>query len=287
MLHRSTIQLLRLPFSFFLMPVYWFALSMVPEVNVLKAILIFILLHVFLYPSSNGYNSYMDRDESSIGGIERPMQPTRQLFYTTVVLDMAAALISFVICVPFAIAFIVYIICSRLYSYRHIRLKRFAVWGYLTVIINQGALTFWMVYVGTNANKATPFPWIACVAAAFLIGGFYPITQVYQHEADAKDGVQTISMLLGIRGTFVFCAIMYLIAFGLLFVYFQHTLQLARFGLLQAFFIPVLLYFFYWVNKVWKNRSAADFKHTMQMNWLAAGCTNLAFITLFILNYIG
>jgi len=287
MLRHSTIQLLRLPFSFFLMPVYWFALSMIPEVNIAKAILIFILLHLFLYPSSNGYNSYMDRDESSIGGIEHPMQPTRQLFYTTVVLDIAAALISFIVSVPFAIAFLVYIICSRLYSYRGIRLKRFAVWGYLTVIINQGALTFWMVYVGANADATTPFPWIACIAAAFLIGGFYPITQVYQHEADTKDGVQTISMLLGVRGTFVFCAIMYLIAFGLLFVYFQHSLQLVRFGLLQVFFVPVLLYFFYWVTKVWKNKAAADFKHTMQMNWLAACCTNLAFITLFILNYIG
>ncbi|TKK70400.1 prenyltransferase [Ilyomonas limi] len=269
------------------MPVYWFALSMVPEVNLFKAILIFILLHLFLYPSSNGYNSYMDRDESSIGGIEHPMQPTKQLFYTTVVLDIAAALLSFIISVPFAIAFIIYIICSRLYSYRKIRLKRFAVGGYLTVIINQGALTFWMVYNGANTNTTTPFPWIACLAAAFLIGGFYPITQVYQHEADAKDGVQTISMLLGIRGTFVFCATMYVIAFGLLFVHFQYTLQLVRFALLQIFFIPVLIYFFYWVTQVWKHKAAADFKHTMQMNWLAAGCTNLAFITLFILNYIG
>src|SRR5205085_10859893 len=113
-----------------------------------------------------------DRDESSIVGIEHPMQPTRQLFYTTVVLDIAAAVIALMVNVPFAIAFIVYIICSRLYSYRGIRLKRFAVWGYLTVIINQGALTFWMVYVGANADATTTFPWVACIAAAFLIGGF-------------------------------------------------------------------------------------------------------------------
>jgi 1,4-dihydroxy-2-naphthoate octaprenyltransferase len=229
----------------------------------------------------------MDRDESSIGGIEHPMQPTRQLFYTTIVLDITAALLAFMVNVSFALFFLVYIICSRLYSYRGIRLKRFPVWGYLTVILNQGALTFSMVYVGANSNAAAPFPWIACVAAAFLIGGFYPITQVYQHEADARDNVKTISMLLGIRGTFVFCAAMYSIAFGLLFVHYQHTAQLARFGLLQVFFIPVLIYFFIWVVKVWKNRAAADFKHTMRMNWLASGCTNLAFITLFILNYIG
>ncbi len=285
MLHRSTIQLLRLPFSFFLMPVYWFAVSMVPQVNVAKAILIFVLLHLFLYPSSNGYNSYMDRDETPVGGIASPLQPTRQLFYTTVVLDVLAVVLSFIISVPFAIAFIVYVVCSRLYSYRGVRLKRFAIAGYLTVIINQGALTFWMVYTGANTVSSADFPHIACTAAAFLIGGFYPITQVYQHEADAKDGVQTISMLLGVRGTFVFCAVMYVIAFGLLFAHFQYAHQVIHFMLLQLFFIPVLIYFFYWVMKVWKDKANADFKQTMRMNWLAASCTNAAFITLLIVNY--
>lgn len=287
MLQRSTVQLLRFPFSFFLMPVYWFALSMLPAVDWVHAVLIFVLLHLFLYPSSNGYNSYMDRDKGSIGGIEHPLQPTRQLFYTTVLLDVAAVLLSFMVSLPFALGLVVYIIFSRLYSYRGIRLKQFPVWGYITVVLNQGALTFWMVYIGAGDGTSGAFPWIACIAAAFLIGGFYPITQVYQHQADAGDGVQTISMLLGIRGTFVFCAMIYLIAFGLLFVHFRNTLQLPKFLLLQVFFIPVLFYFLQWAIQVWKNSATADFKHTMRMNWLAAGCTNLAFITIFILNYIG
>lgn len=287
MLHRSTIQLLRFPFSFFLMPVYWFALSLVPQVSIVQASLIFVLLHLFLYPASNGYNSYMDRDEESIGGLEHPLQPTQQLFYTTIILDVAGSLLAWLAGWQFAVGFLVYILFSRLYSYRKIRLKRFAIWGYLTVVFNQGALTFWMVYTGAGENSGVSFPWVACIAAAFLIGGFYPITQVYQHRADAQDGVRTISMLLGIRGTFVFCAAMYLVAFGLLFVHFQHTKRVGSFILLQLFFIPVLIYFFYWVKKVWHNVAAANFMHTMQMNWLASACTNLAFITLFILHNFG
>ena len=70
MLQKSTITLLRIPFSFFLMPVFFFSLSQVPEINYAKALLIFIILHFIMYPASNGYNSYMDNDEESIGMLE-------------------------------------------------------------------------------------------------------------------------------------------------------------------------------------------------------------------------
>lgn len=269
------------------MPVFWFSLSFVPEINWLNAAIIFFLLHILLYPASNGYNSYMDRDDASIGGIEKPLQPTRELFIVTIVMDVIAAGLSFVISTWFAVAFIFYIVCSRLYSYRGIRLKRFAIIGYLTVIMNQGALTFFMVYHGADVHLTTNVPLQGLAAASFLIGGFYPITQVYQHETDKLDGVQTISMLLGKRGTFIFCGFMYAIALAILFFYYGKLQQLNSFIVLQIFFIPVLVFFIRWVFKVWKNEENADFKHTMQMNWLASTCTSLAFITLLILHQIG
>lgn len=287
MLRKSTLQLLRFPFSYFLMPVYWFALSLTPHIHWGRAVLIFCLIHLLLYPASNGYNSFMDRDETPVGGIKNPMQPTRQLFWTTVVMDIIGAVISLFISYPFLMAFVVYIVFSRLYSYRGIRLKRFAVLGYLTVIINQGALVFFMVYHGASSMLTTQVPWQCMAIASLLIGGFYPVTQIYQHEADKKDGVNTISMALGKRGTFVFCALLYAAAFGLLFLYFRQRQQLSQFAVLGVFFIPVVVVFIRWAIQVWKDETTADFKHTMQMNWLAGTCTNLAFITLLILQTIG
>lgn len=286
MLSRSTIQLLRFPFSYFLMPVFWFALSFVQEINWGMAALIFVLLHFFLYPASNGYNSFMDRDETSIGGVAKPMQPTKQLFYTTVVMDVVGVVLSFFVSVYFAAGYVFYIVCSRLYSYRRIRLKRFAVLGYITVIINQGVLIFCMVYHGADKNLTLNFPWMICIAAGFLIGGFYPITQIYQHDADKKDGVKTMSMLLGKKGTFVFCAIMYAIAFGLLFDCYYEMNLLRDFLMLCLFFIPVIIFFLKWFLQVVKNISAADFKHTMRMNVIASSCTNFAFIILTIIHHL-
>jgi 1,4-dihydroxy-2-naphthoate octaprenyltransferase len=284
---RSTIQLLRFPFSFFLMPVFWFALSCLKEIDILKAVLIFCIVHLLLYPSSNGYNSYMDRDTESIGGIKHPMAPEKELFYVTVLLDLVAIILSFMISVSFAAMLACYIICSRLYSYRGVRLKKYPITGYLTVILNQGGLMFAMVYLGSSAFQNGSLPWLVVTAACFLIGGFYPITQVYQHQQDKKDGVRTISILLGIKGTFVFCAAMYLIAFLLLFIYYRQAGQLSSFGILQIFFLPVLAYYIKWVWNVWRNEALADFFHTMRMNWIASACTNLGFITLLILHQFG
>ena len=58
---------LRIPFSFFLLPIYLFALSQSPAVDVTKAWWVFFILHFMLFPASNAYNSYYDKDEGSIG----------------------------------------------------------------------------------------------------------------------------------------------------------------------------------------------------------------------------
>src|SRR5688572_18110570 len=117
MIKFSTIQLLRFPFSFFLMPVYWFALSQVAEINVQHAILIFIILHLLVYPASNGYNSFMDRDTESIGGIKNPQQPTRQLYYFTLLLDGTSLILSLLISPYFFGGILLFIAASRAYSY--------------------------------------------------------------------------------------------------------------------------------------------------------------------------
>lgn len=281
---RSTLQLLRFHFSFFLMPVYWFALSQVKEIKWGDAILIFIILHLLVYPASNGYNSYMDRDTSSIGGIKNPLQPTIQLFYVTVIMDVLAIMLGLLITPLFALGIFLYILASRSYSYRKIRLKKYPVAGFLTVVIFQGAVTFFLVYHGGSSNHTTGVPVIAMTAASLLIGGIYPLTQIYQHQADLEDGVKTISYKLGYKGTFLFTGIIYVLAFTMLGTQFFLDHQWNRFMLLQIFMAPVLVYYFIWFSKVWKNDKEASFKNTMRMNLVASVCTNSGFITLLTLH---
>lgn len=287
MLQKSTVTLLRIPFSFFLMPVFFFALSQVPVINYPKAILIFIILHFIMYPASNGYNSYMDSDDESIGMLEKPPKPTRQLFYLTAVLDIMAVVLSLFVNLIFTLCIIANILASRAYSYRGIRLKKYPVIGFLTVIIFQGAITYFMVYHGARDSRLTTddIPLHGMLISSLLFGGFYPLTQIYQHEQDLKDGVQTISYKLGINGTFVFSGIMYALAELALFIYFNNRQQLEHFTILQISFVPVLAYFIYWWRKVTVNRANANFRYSFRMNIVAASSTNAAFILLYILNH--
>lgn len=283
---QSTLQLLRFHFSFFLMPVFWFALSEVNNIYWPNAILIFIILHLLVYPASNGYNSFMDRDTSSIGGLKNPLAPTKQLFFATILLDILAVFLSFFISAIFAIGIILYILASKAYSYRKIRLKKFPIIGYLTVVIFQGGLTFFLVFFGSQAESPFQVPFLGLLAAALLIGGFYPLTQIYQHHADKSDGVTTISYLLGYKGTFVFTGIVYAFAFSTLALLYYFQSEFMNFIILQIFMIPVIVYFFIWFSKVIKNTNEADFKNTMRMNILASTCSNLGFITILILKLI-
>jgi len=281
-MQKSTVQLLRFHFSFFLLPVYLFSLSRVAYTNWWHALLIFAILHLLVYPASNGYNSYMDRDQTSIGGIKNPMPPTLELYIVTLIMDAVAVILSFFISWPFALGILLYILASRAYSYRGIRLKKYPFAGYLTVVIFQGAVTYWLVYHGCHEPVTLQVPGSGMLAASLLIGGFYPLTQVYQHEADAKDGVKSISRRLGYRGTFVFTAIVYTMALMVLAYHFFYELDGDKFIVLATCMLPVLVYFFIWARKVWKNVSAASFANTMRMNLLASVCTNTGFLILVI-----
>jgi len=282
-LRRSTIQLLRFHFSLFLLPVFLFALSQVKNIDWTHAAIVFFILHVLVYPASNGYNSYMDKDETPIGGLSKPMQPTKQLFYATVIMDILAVTLSFIFSFYFAVGVLLYILASRAYSFRGIRLKKFPITGYLTVILFQGAVTFFLSYHGCSADKTLHVPFWPMIASTFLIGGYYPLTQVYQHEDDLNDGVQTISYKLGKKGTFVFCGIVFALATAAMFFTFEEQKQSKLFFIFVICMQPMVLFFMQWIMKVWKDGSKADFRNSLWMNLLASCCTTICFVILIIM----
>jgi 1,4-dihydroxy-2-naphthoate octaprenyltransferase len=283
-LRPSTLQLLRFHFSLFLLPVYLFAISQVPVVNWLTAALCFAILHLLVYPSSNGFNSYMDRDDTPIGGLKAPMQPTKELFYVTVLMDVLAVVLSLIISVFFALGMLLYILASRAYSYRGIRLKRLPIAGFITVFLFQGALIFFCTYHAAHEQHTLAVPLLPCLTASLLIGASYPLTQIYQHEQDKQDGVITLSYQLGKRGTFVFSMSLFLLA--TVCMYFVLKAQANYFLLFLLCMFPVVLFFLAWMRAVWKDETAADFRNSLRMNVVSTICMLLYFSTLIILKHI-
>ena len=286
---KSTLLHLRIPFSFFLMPVYLFALAVSPNFDESQILWTFVIIHLFLYPASNGYNSYFDKDEKSIGGLKNPPPVNKGLYSAALLFDAIALVLSYLkVNLLFTTMILVYGLVSKAYSHPAIRLKKFAIGGWLVTGLFQGCFTFLMCYVGINDYgidsllKAKVL--IPGILTSIMLWGNYPMTQVYQHEEDAKHGDFTLSRMLGIRGTFIFVQTVFGCA-AIGFVFFFKTYYELRFG--YAFLIalaPVVLYFMYWFAKVLKDETEADFKHTMLLNLVSAVCLSSFFIYFFLEN---
>ena len=225
----------------------------------------------------------MDQDETPIGGLPAPLQPTRQLFYVSVIMDVAAVMVSLLISNIFAVGILLYILASRAYSYRGIRLKKFPVLGFLTVFVFQGALVFFITYHGADYKNTWHVPFLPCIISSLLIGALYPLTQVYQHEEDKKDGVVTISYLLGKKGTFILSMALFLSATMLMYVLFNQKEQVKFFYLFLLVLLPVVLFFLYWMKKVWQVQEEANFKNSLRMNMLSTLCTTAFFVIIIVL----
>jgi 1,4-dihydroxy-2-naphthoate octaprenyltransferase len=285
---KNTITLLRIPFSFLLMPVFILALSQTQDIELFYAVVSFLIIHILVYPASNGYNSYIDKDESPIGGLEKPPLPTKALFRMTLFMDVLALVLSFVLIGKlFSLCILLYILASRAYSSKQIRLKKYPFLGFFVVMFFQGAFTFYMCSLGISNSEfvfSNPNTYLM-IACSLQIAGAYPLTQIYQHHEDYKEGVVTLSYLLGYKGTFIFTALMFGVCNLFYYLYFSATEKTHHFYLLQLFFVPLLVFFSYWFIQVLKTNSAANYKNTMRMNIIAALCMNSCFFILFILNH--
>lgn len=286
------IQHLRIPFSFFLLPVYLFALVISPNFTADGIIYTFVILHFFIYPASNAYNSYFDKDEKSIGILKNPPPVTLGLYYTSILFDFIGIALAWLISPFFATLVFIYGMVSKAYSHPGIRLKKYPWIGWLTAGLFQGVFSFYMAYVGiNNYSPEISFSWKVIfpglLTSLFLLGS-YPMTQIYQHDEDSKRGDKTLSLLLGVKGTFIFTMVFFLIAtlgFEYYFiVYFTKAIAVA----FLLFMSPAVLYFLLWFYLVNKNANYNNYKWTMGLNFLSSLCMNAFFIYMFLeTSYIG
>jgi 1,4-dihydroxy-2-naphthoate octaprenyltransferase len=287
MFSRSTWLHLRIPFSYFLMPVYLFALGVSSHPNPSRMFWSFIIVHFFLYPASNGYNSYFDKDEKSIGGLKNPPPVNKGLYNTALGFDAIAIILGFIkINALFAVMILMFGLVSKAYSHPGIRLKKYAIGGWLVAGLFQGFFTFVMCYAGINnvaiGNTLQSNVLLPAALTSVMLWGNYPMTQVYQHEEDTLHGDHTMSRMLGIRGTFVFVQVVFALA-AIGFVLYFRSFYSMDYG--YAFLValsPVVLFFMYWFYQVYRDESKADFSNTMRLNFISATCLNAFFIYFFL-----
>ena len=277
---------LRVPFSFFLLPIFWFAVSQSPAPDWERTVAVLLIVHLLLYPASNAYNSYFDKDEGSIGGLEKPPPVTKALYWASWALDIVALILGVFVNGSFVVYLLVYGFITKAYSHERIRLKKYPVFSWLLISGLQGGITYVMTCLSINN-----LPLSAVTQPRLLFGGLlgilnlmalYPITQVYQHEEDARRGDRTISQMLGVRGTFVCAILLFSLSMAAFYVYFGGSFY---FYLYVLCLIPAMAYFLRWFRQVYYDSRRADYRSTMRMMWTAGVCQNVFFLLLAILTH--
>jgi 1,4-dihydroxy-2-naphthoate octaprenyltransferase len=271
------------------MPTYLFALNCAEKPILWKTVLVFFILHFLLYPASNSYNSYYDRDTDSIGLLKNPPPVEKELLTVSLMLDALAVLFSLLIGWLFTAAVFFYGLASKAYSHNKIRVKKMPVLSLIGVGFIQGAFTFLLSFWGIQDISITEILntqiLFAAVISSLFLTAAYPMTQVYQHKADGERGDISFSMLLGIKGTFLFCAVFIALAIVCFVLYF-----LSYYGLLiAAFFIlfiaPVAAFFAYWMVITFRDKSKANYDNTMRLNFISSTALNTFMILLMAANH--
>ena len=119
--------------------------------------------------------------------------------------------------------------------------------------------------------------WLAAMLCTLNLLAVYPITQIYQHDEDARRGDLTMSRLLGLGGTFVCAVLMFSLSLTGFYVFFSGQWP---FFALMGFLTPAILFFVVWYSRVHQDAARADFRSAMTMTLLAGLGLNGFFLML-------
>ena len=198
---------LRLPFQLLLAPVFLWGWLLAGDAEADSEpglgwtfLLALVAFHVFLYGGATAFNSYYDRDEGPVGGLERPPAVVPELLPFALAVKAIGWGVAALVNWPFFLAYGGFLGLSLAYSHPLVRLKARPIPSLLAVGLGQGVLAFlggWAARRGEVVSALGPVGVVGAVAATLLVLGSYPLTQVYQMEEDRARGDRSLAVAWG------------------------------------------------------------------------------------------
>jgi 4-hydroxybenzoate polyprenyltransferase len=159
---------------------------------------------VMLNGGTLAYNSAWDRDAEAVAYLRQPPPPPPWLARTSLLGMAGGATLGFWLVGPgFGLVTALCVALSVAYSHPRPRWKGRPGLDLLTNMLGYGAgttaagLLTGRAALPQGIPAAGPDAGLHCLAFALLFGSFYPLTQIYQMEADRARGDRTLSTRLG------------------------------------------------------------------------------------------
>lgn len=198
---RSYWQLLRLPYQLQLAPIFgWGYLlaggRLYTQGEVLRFFIVFICFHIGCFGGLTALNSYYDRDESAVGGLWQPPVPPRHLFIFAWLVQIFGVLPLLWIEFVLAEIYVGILLLALGYSHPGARWKGHSFKSLIVVAVGQGVLDS---VAGALTAPIVQWHGAICfgvVGATLMVIAFYPLTQLFQIEADRREGDNTLAHML-------------------------------------------------------------------------------------------
>ena len=268
---------LRLPFQILLSPIFLWGYLLAggrPEPRLLVAYLSF---HFFGYAGGTAFNSAYDRDEGPIGGLAAPPPVPQRLLGFSLIWQAAGFALALLVNPVFATIYAVMFLLSVAYSHPAVRWKGKPALALITVALGQGVLAClggWAAARGEVVSAWAPIGALTVGAATLITTGFYPLTEIYQVEEDARRGDRTLAIWLGPRNAFRFA--LTLIGCGALLAF---ALIASRFGLAEALLLGAASVAVVAIVRAWGARyEASAVMYNFRMIMRLYAFTSIAFL---------
>jgi 4-hydroxybenzoate polyprenyltransferase len=267
---------LRLHFQILLAPIFLWGFFLAGAKPNLTFWIAFVAFHFCLYGGTTAFNSYYDRDEGPVGGLEKPPPVVSALLPFSLILQAIGALLAALVNPPFLVIYLIIFVMGAAYSHPRTRWKGHPLGGLATVALGQGVLASlggWVV-ANPDLSAIAPLHWIGLIAASAITVGFYPLTQIYQIDEDLARGDLTFAAWVGPRGSFVYAIlVMTVAALALLFVILR-LLGPINAGMVAIFYGGLLAFIVHWAITYDPAQIIRNFHRVMRIYML----TSLGFI---------
>ena len=194
------------------------------------------------------FNSYYDKDEKPVAGLEHPPEAKISMLYGSLIMKFIGFILALFVNILFVLFYVLIVLFSILYSHSSFRMKSN---GFVAVLFNfiMGAATFFAI--SSLAEQSVLLVTLGGFASGFFLASIYLMTQIHQTKEDNDRGDFSIASKFGKKITLTISAIFLTIASILVIscfylIGFEKILIL----IVGLFFIIILISITMWILKL-------------------------------------
>lgn len=232
----------------------------------------------FLCSAIAVFNSYYDKDEKPVAGLENPPTAAISMLIGAWLLKLSGFIIALFLSKMFLTIYIAGVVLSVLYSHEKFRLKSN---GYIAVFLNfvVGVMTF--LAAASFSLPSTAILFFGSVTAGSFLAAIYLMMQVHQKVEDKDRKDISIMVLYGRKVTITFAIFLMIVAATLSLVSLtMSNYQWFYIVILIVYFATILLFSYMWLKK--QENQTSDFKIMNKLTMRLSYAANLILVAIYI-----